>query len=741
MDDPTSNRSGLRLRILRAFLISLTLMLMVLVGVFVELAPAVDENFFFAGDDPAFQMDAKIAETFESDPQVIVSATGNLNAVAYFAKVGRLTRALADVKGVKSVQSVTRGPRSVSAAFSGPFWRRLVVGEDGRSTLLVVLLARDMSSGGDARARVIEDLERVMEEHQGRSFELALSGVPYVVELIRRNLKEDMTAFSSAAVVVFGIIVLVTFRSMTMMIGTMSSCFFACSVTLLILHAFQIPIGILTANLLTIVFIMTLQHTVYLGFNIRNVSATTRREAVRATVAMTRSASWWGMVTTMAGFASLLLVQARPLRELGISGGIGAVVSFVSAYLIFPHFLHLVTHSRNSDQRQSSWFVMTRFFAMPHVLPLLLILAAAIALVPAARRLDADPSLLAYFSETSALHRGLVHIDRNGGSSPLLLTVRDAGGMRFDSEPAYDKLWSLQNTLEKHPSVGTVLSAAPLMSEAKKTPFAFIFNYRYLLEKMEGAKYGRITNAFLTQDRRTALFFLRMKENVRRDHRLTEIEQLKAIVVRQGFKVEQAGGLYFLQGRLSRLIRESLFTGFAQLVGCFILVAAAVARSLRWILAMVVTLCIPATLVFGGIGLLNMPVDIVSAPAVNIAVAMGIADMLQLTTMARRLRLKGRFPGEAWSESLNVLWKPAAVTSVAVSCGFAIFLLSNFPPTQRFGVAVVAGTIFALFGSLIALPALAAAGRKGWSARRRAPGGDTDRNAAHRWPHLWAGPH
>ena len=42
-----------------------------------------------------------------------------------------------------------------------------------------------------------------------------------------------------------------------------------------------------------------------------------------------------------------------------------------------------------------------------------------------------------------------------------------------------------------------------------------------------------------------------------------------------------------------------------------------------------------------------------------------------------------------------------------VSTGFAIFLLSTFPPTQRFGAAIVVGTILASLTALYVMPLLA----------------------------------
>ena len=47
-----------------------------------------------------------------------------------------------------------------------------------------------------------------------------------------------------------------------------------------------------------------------------------------------------------------------------------------------------------------------------------------------------------------------------------------------------------------------------------------------------------------------------------------------------------------------------------------------------------------------------------------------------------------------------------------IGAGFAIFVLSNFPPTQRFGVVVLAGLIVDILANLFVLPLLGGANWK-----------------------------
>ncbi len=58
----------------------------------------------------------------------------------------------------------------------------------------------------------------------------------------------------------------VIFRFAYILAGTMLACLGACVWTLMIGHLFRVRIGLLTANLATIIFVLTLSHIIFLTF-------------------------------------------------------------------------------------------------------------------------------------------------------------------------------------------------------------------------------------------------------------------------------------------------------------------------------------------------------------------------------------------------------------------------------------------------------------------------------------------
>jgi predicted RND superfamily exporter protein len=209
-----------------------------------------------------------------------------------------------------------------------------------------------------------------------------------------------------------------------------------------------------------------------------------------------------------------------------------------------------------------------------------------------------------------------------------------------------------------------------------------------------------------------------MKEAPEAHDRARTVEEVREIVLANGFEAELVGGLYALQGQVSRLVVGSLVTGVGQLLLSFLLIALVVSRSLRESIALVMTLTLVPALILGALGVLRVPLDLISAPAVNIALGMAIDDMIHMAELARGFRRSGASRWEAWARARSGSWRALLATGVIVSAGFAILVLSSFPPTRRFGLAVVGGAIADAVVCLVVLPYLAGSG--GWRVRRRA---------------------
>ena len=630
-------------------------------------------------------------------------ASSNISSEHYLDRLGRLTQQLDSVETVTSVNSLTEGPKNFEDAEKSPFWKRLLIAENGRSSNIVVFASNKDSEG------LIRRVEAITDNFNAKDFRINIAGSQYVAEMIRRSLKHDFRVFSLTCFLLFGIASWILFRSWKLTLGILATCSSAVLASLLVQSIFGEKIGILTANLGTIIFVVTLSHLVYMTFNWQALNRhSTEDQQQLATKAwrMTLPASFWSMVCASLGFGSLLLVPAKPLRELGYGGLVGTIIALVCAYLMYPSFLAW-THPKEptmAHQERACPFAERRF---PWVSAAIVLISVVLSF--GLTRLNTDPSLLDYFKKGMEPHDGLAYVDRNGGSNPLTLVIAAANGDKLDTKEEYEKMWDLQDALEQHKGVGTVLSLPILMDEGHRHPFAFLLSWNQLLNIMNEPKHDRVASTFVTKDRKLAAFYLSMEEQKRDKPRIEVVNDLRSVVRKHGFKPYLVGGVYDLQGELAKLVASSLRSGLLWLLVFFTGVAFIVGRSLRIAVAMIFSLSLVPIWMLGGIGLLHVPVDIISAPATNVCIGMAIDSMVHLVFSVRRAQRDGQEGWSAWVAGRSEQWRGIIYSDVIIAAGFAIFALSNFPPTQRFGLVVVSGTIIDILANLFLLPLLAGA--------------------------------
>src|SRR5436305_726252 len=607
--------------------------LLVLVAAFVDLTPVVDKNFFFSTNDPGIQQAKKIERSFPSQPEVILAVSSrDISSPRYLNRIQKLTQRAHTIGGVSDVKSLAEGPKSLEDALKSPFWSRLLIAHDRKSTNVIIFMK------GRHTERPIQKLEQIVHELEARDFQIHIAGPPYVVEMLRRSLAHDFRYFTLTAVVLFGLTMAALFRSVRLFVGMLCTCASAVLLTLFLQAMLGHKIGILTVNLGTIVFVIALSHLVYMTFNWQMLADRAHRIGKKspklATDArrMTFPPSFWSMVCASLGFASLLIVQAKPLRELGFGGVLGTVVAFACAYLMYPAFLRwAVPRKSKIVEAEPTHAFWSRRFALLSLGVILLVAVLGLGLV----NVNTDPNLFEYFKPNQPLRDGIEFVDRTGGSNPLTLVVSSSNGSLLNTDAAYEKMWRLHGALEQEKDVGTVISLPSLLAEGDRVPFLFLISYEKMMEIMSQPKYARVSKSFVTDDRKEAVFMLRMVEGRRTKYRVDVVDDLRAVCRKYGFKADLVGGIYYLQGRLAKLVADSLVTGLFWLNLLFVVVAWVVARSVRGAVAMIASLTLVPLSMLGGIGWFHVPVDGISAPAANGCIGIGIDSIIHRVFVLR----------------------------------------------------------------------------------------------------------
>ncbi|MBU4332968.1 MAG: MMPL family transporter [Candidatus Omnitrophica bacterium] len=690
--------------------IFLTIFSVCLLFKFVDLTPQVNYHTFFSSEDPNYKADVEISRLFpRNDDQILISISGDIQSATYQQKMKKIGNLILDLELVTDLKSIVSGPKSVKAAIKSPFWQRLLISNGGKSSNMLITLKP--GSSVEQLSKLITKIENIKKIFNSSDFKVHLSGFPYIVDLIRRHLNTDLKMFSLLAFAVFGVIIIIVFHSLRILIGMIITCVNTAAITLMVSNYFNIKIGILTANLTTIVFVLTLSHIVFLTYNWKHLyNFKDKNQAANEAVRITWPASFWAMITTLFGFISLLSVPAKPIRELGASGAIGTAIAFLMVYCIYPAFLRLQAplHEKSDDNVKRIFTIAFKFFEKNRSFVLISIFGIVLFTATELSNLNLDPSLISFFSQKSNITEGLKYIDKHGGSNPLIAVVKSKTGDPLDSKESLAHLWKLHKEFEENDDVGTVISLPLIVNEARHSNFfSFMYSNKKLINVMEKPAYNSIAEGFITKDRKYALFLFRMNEEGRKDTRLAVIKKLSRITENNNMKPHLFGGIYALQGNLSKHVSKSLIYGLVRLILILTIIALLTSHSFGITIGMTFSISLVPLCVLGIIGTLKIPMDIIAAPASNIAISMGIDAMIHMTHTYKRLKKQNLKTKNTWLMVREKLWEPIMTSMIIVSSGFGIFFFSLFPPTQRFGGSIVLGTIIPAFSALFVFPLFA----------------------------------
>ena len=606
----------------------------------------------------------------------------------------------------------------------------------------------------------------ILDDHRGRA-ELHLGGLPMIVSDMLDYIKRDVVVFG-AGILVFLIGLMTTiFMRARWVILSMLSCFTAIALMIGYLGFTAWPVTVVSANFIALLLIFGLSIAVHLIVRYRELHADnpqqTQRWLVQATVRDKFLPCLFTSLTTMIAFASLLVSGIRPVIDFGWMMVIGMAVVMLMAFTIFPAGLMLLSPGAPQASRAATGAI-TGFMARlvshwPKAVGGFYV-ATAVAGIFGISQLDVENRFIDNFKDSTEIYQGMVLIDRElGGTTPLDI-VLDADPAFFAEErPAAvaaeqfeddqfeddefeefgDDEWldefaadesdlgstsywyntfQLQTVreahewLERQPEIGKVLSMTTTIDTLQTInddEEVGTFWLSVLYKKLPAAVKSSLFDPYLSADGNQVRISVRVFEsdrNLRRQELLTRIQD--HLVGEMGLapeRVHLTGMLVLYNNVLQSLYRSQVLTlGFVFLV--ILTVFIILYRSLPVALIAIVPNLLAACAVLGLMGLWSIPLDIMTITIAAIVIGIGVDDTIHYLHRFRREFAAGGNYRDAMRRSHGSIGRAMYYTSIIVSIGFSILVLSNFLPTIYFGILTGFAMLFAMFANLTLLPLL-----------------------------------
>jgi predicted RND superfamily exporter protein len=277
------------------------------------------------------------------------------------------------------------------------------------------------------------------------------------------------------------------------------------------------------------------------------------------------------------------------------------------------------------------------------------------------------------------------------------------GGMR--------ELDAVHNYVDSLPETGKVLSLSTVFSVVKNLLGDDIGSVELAIvqKSLPPDVSSLMVDPYFSREREQARVTVRVKETSKDLRRDQFLKQLRAdLTDKLGIapdRIQFTGMLVLYNNVLQSLFRSQILTIGAVFLAILVMFLA-LFRSLSLSLIALAPNLLAAGMVLGIMGLLGIPLDIMTITIAAIVVGIGVDDCIHYVHRFMKEFEVDRNYRETMFRCHNSIGRAMYYTTVTVVIGFSMLTLSSFTPSIYFGLLTVMAMVAAVLGALLLLPLL-----------------------------------
>ena len=650
--------------------------------------------------------------------------------------------------------------RGFKEILNSPIFRNFVISENGNTSGIIVNIKENkkLENIKNLSKEEIEaykdkikkqNHENILEIRQviqsyGDIGKIYLGGIPMIAD--------DMMTFIKSDIVVFGLGVLLfiiatlwfVFRKLIWIIVPISSCLFSVVIMMGLLGILGWKVTVISSNFIALMLILTMAMNIHMSTRFLQLRKDHPTKDNFEIISLTTNKMFWPILytvfTTVFAFLSLIFSGIKPIIDFGWMMTFGLITSFIVTFTLLPTLLNFAP-TKNISLKKEQESKITNFLSLLSlnnkntifgVTGVVIILS-----VIGISKLEVENSFINYFNKNTEIYKGMKLIDEElGGTTPLEIILKfpdnkseetsteddefeDWGDEESVDDEKYwftkdkiDKISAVHNYLDSLPQVGKVLSFSSIIDVATQ-----LNNNKPLGTLEMGVLYSKIPESIKTEiidpylsiennEARISLRIIDSQENLRRNDLINKINfDLKNKIGLEESEFKLAGVLILFNNLLQSLFTSQILTLGLVMIGIFSMFVI-LFRNIKLSLIGVVPNFIAAFFILGIIGLLGIPLDMMTITIAAITIGIAVDNSIHYI-----YRFKEEFSNiKNYNETLKKCHSTVGVailnTSITIVFGFSILVFSKFIPTIYFGMFTGLAMLLAMISVLTLLPAL-----------------------------------
>tara|TARA_E500000331_G_scaffold349638_1_gene393180 strand:+ start:5182 stop:7560 length:2379 start_codon:yes stop_codon:yes gene_type:complete len=648
--------------------------------------------------------------------------------------------------------------RGFNEILNSPVFRNFVISEDGKTTGIIVNIKKDKELINFKNRNEIEKYKDTIKKKNHKNIieireiiktykdvgKIYLGGIPMIADDMMTYIKNDIIVFGVGVLIFIIATLWFIFRKLIWIIIPISSCFFSVIIMTGLLGLLGWKVTVISSNFIALMLILTMAMNIHMSTRFLQLRKNNPEIKNSEIILMTTSKMFWPIIytvlTTICAFLSLVFSEIKPIIDFGWMMTLGLITAFIVTFALLPTLLSFMpdekTEIKEKDSKITSYFAKIsinngKFIFLTTALIIFLSITGI-------SRLEVENSFINYFNKNTEIYKGMKLIDdKLGGTTPLEVILKfskkkleqpelneddDFEDWGEDNNQNDDKYWftkdkiekikKVHNYLENLDHVGKVLSFSSIIKVATQLnndkPLGTL-EMGVLYTKIPDEIKKEIIDPYISIKDNEARISLRIKdsqEDLRRNELIKKIKyDLKNELKLKENEFKLTGVLILFNNLLQSLFKSQILTLGFVMIGIFAMFLV-LFKNLKISLIGVVPNFIAAFFILGIIGLLRIPLDMMTITIAAITIGIAVDNSIHYI-----YRFKEEFTqNQDYEKTLKLCHSTVGVailnTSITIVFGFSILVFSNFIPTIYFGIFTGIAMLLAMISVLTLLPKL-----------------------------------
>jgi len=586
----------------------------------------------------------------------------------------------------------------------------------------------------------INEIRKILKSYKNTA-EIHLGGIPMIADDMMTFIKNDIIVFGAGVFLFIVCTLWFVFRNLLWVFIPLLSCFFSVLIMVGLLGLVGWKVTVISSNFIALMLILTMAMNIHMSVRYLQFKKENPNISNSEAILWTSGKMFWPILytvlTTICAFLSLIFSDIKPIIDFGWMMTVGLLVSLSITFTLLPAILNILS-KENVNYEGEKKSIITSFlskFAQKNtktifVSTLFVIIVSIIGIT----KLEVENSFINYFDKKTEIYKGMKLIDDElGGTTPLDIIVKfpdkeeiEKTDDDFDSWDDEDKdeakYWFTRNKIDRitkvHDYLDNLQAVGKVISFASMVRVAEDLNDGKELQGLEmGILYTKIPDSIKKEiidpyisiannEARINLRILDSKENLRRNDLINKINhdlENQLGLNRKEFKL--AGVLILFNNLLQSLFKSQILTLGIVMVGITVMFLI-LFRNITLSLIGVVPNFMAAFLILGIIGLLEIPLDMMTITIAAITIGIAVDNSIHYIYRFKEEFKKINNYNLTLEKCHNTVGVAILNTSITIVFGFSILVLSNFIPTIYFGIFTGIAMLLAMISVLTLLPKL-----------------------------------